>query len=173
MINYNEQNMMITPFKSLILHIKTLLPVVLFITCSFSVHASSLQVGSTIEQFKLQDQFKTADSNNLDTTHLLFTRSMKGGTIIEKALNSDASLYENQNLIYITDISGMPSLVYRFVAMPSFKKYPFKLAIDSGGYTTNSLPSIDDQATLMLLNQGKIISINFFDSKETLIEALH
>jgi len=151
---------------------KALLLLVISSLFSISIYAATFVVGDNIGHITLQDQFAESYATNADTSHLLFSRSMKGGTIIEEALMANATLYENPNLLYIADISGMPSLISRFVAIPGFKKFPFKLALDKEGAATQSIPSADDQATLLLLDQGKIISINYFYSKESLLEAL-
>ena len=137
-----------------------------------TANASTLVVGNNIGSIQLQDQFEQSYGSQENTKKLLFSRSMKGGTIIEEALTADETLHENPTLVYIADISGMPSLISRFFAIPGFQKFPFKVALDKEGTATKNMPSKDDQATLLLLEDGKIIGINYFSSKTTLLTEL-
>jgi hypothetical protein len=80
--------MIIAPVKVLIEHLKIELLAVVLIICSINVHPSTLVVGDNIEQIRLQDQFKMPYASTIDTTNLLFSRSMKDGTIVEQALKN-------------------------------------------------------------------------------------
>lgn len=137
-----------------------------------SVWANTYQVGDQITDIKLQDQHEAQYQVDSSTTRVLFSRSMDGGTVIQEALEAEPELVKDTGLIYVADISGMPSLIARFVALPQFKKFPYRVALDNEGELTKPLPAQKDQATLVELNNNQITKIAFYETKEALLADL-
>ncbi|GIU44045.1 periplasmic protein [Shewanella sairae] len=147
----------------------------IFVLCSLfttSVLANTYQVGDQITDIKLQDQHEAVYQVDASTTRVLFSRSMDGGTLIQEALEAEPALTKDAGLIYVADISGMPSLIARFVALPQFKKFPYRVALDSEGEQTLPLPAQKDQATLIELENNKVTNILFFETTEDLLAML-
>ncbi|GIU27539.1 hypothetical protein L2719_13005 [Shewanella schlegeliana] len=137
-----------------------------------SVWASTYQVGDQITDIKLQDQHEAQYQVDSSTTRVLFSSSMDGGTVIQETLEADPELVKDTSLIYVADISGMPSLIARFVALPQFKKFPYRVALDNEGEQTKPLPAQKDQATLIELDNNQITKIAFYETKEALLADL-
>ncbi|MCG9728454.1 hypothetical protein L1D44_01085 [Shewanella sp. Isolate13] len=137
-----------------------------------SVWASTYQVGDQIIDIKLQDQHEAQYQVDSSTTRVLFSRSMDGGTVIQEALEAEPELVKDTGLIYVADISGMPSLIARFVALPQFKKFPYRVALDNEGELTMPLPAQKDQATLVELNNNQITKIAFYETADALLADL-
>ncbi|GIU15782.1 hypothetical protein [Shewanella sp. MBTL60-007] len=137
-----------------------------------SVWASTYQVGDQIIDIKLQDQHEAQYQVDSSTTRVLFSRSMDGGTVIQEALEAEPELVKDSGLIYVADISGMPSLIARFVALPQFKKFPYRVALDNEGELTKPLPAQKDQATLVELNNNQITKIAFYETADALLADL-
>lgn len=152
---------------------RTLLFVICTLLTSFA-QASSYVEGDLVSQIQLQDQFENDISVSEDTQTLLFSRNMKGGDIIKEALEvlTAEQKQASDKLVYVADISGMPSLIAKFVAIPQMKDLPFSMALDREGETTRLLPSEKDQATLIKLDRLKVMSVSTFDSSAELIKAL-
>ncbi|MCL1146944.1 hypothetical protein AB4298_04410 [Shewanella sp. 10N.261.52.F9] len=147
----------------------------IFALCSLfttSVLANTYQVGDQIAEIKLQDQHEVTYQVDSNTKRVLFSRSMDGGTLIQEALEAEPELTSDASLIYVADISGMPSLIARFVALPQFKKFPYRVALDSEGEQTLPLPAQKDQATLIELDNNKVTNILFFETTEDLLAVL-
>ncbi len=147
----------------------------IFALCSLfttSVLANTYQVGDQIAEIKLQDQHEVTYQVDSNTKRVLFSRSMDGGTLIQEALEAEPALTSDAGLIYVADISGMPSLIARFVALPQFKKFPYRVALDSEGEQTLPLPAQKDQATLIELDNNKVTNILFFETTEDLLAVL-
>ncbi|MCK8046128.1 MULTISPECIES: hypothetical protein [Shewanella] len=147
----------------------------IFALCSLfttSVLANTYQVGDQITDINLQDQHEAVYNVDSSTTKVLFSRSMDGGTLIQEALEAEPELVSDTGLIYVADISGMPSLIARFVALPQFKKFPYRVALDNEGEQTKPLPAEKDQATLIELNNNQITKITFFATTTDLLAAL-
>ncbi|WP_299790037.1 hypothetical protein [uncultured Shewanella sp.] len=152
---------------------RTLLFVICTLLTSFA-QASSYVEGDLISQIQLQDQFENEITVSEGTRTLLFSRNMKGGDIIKEALETLTAEQKqaNDSLVYVADISGMPSLIAKFVAIPQMKDLPFSMGLDREGETTRLLPSAKDQATLITLDHLKVVNVSTFDSSAALIKAL-
>lgn len=139
----------------------------------FSVvaNATNLKLGDNLAAFSLNDQFDNQQSISADTEVLLFSRSMKGGDIIQETLESFQDK-QPEKVIYVADISGMPSLIAKFVAIPQFKDMPFVIGLDRDGKATAILPEQKDFATLIRLDGLTIKDIAYFDSALNLQKAL-
>lgn len=139
----------------------------------FSVvaNATNLKLGDNLAAFSLNDQFDNQQSISADTEVLLFSRSMKGGDIIQETLESFKDK-QPEKVIYVADISGMPSLIAKFVAIPQFKDMPFVIGLDRDGKATALLPEQKDFATLIRLDGLTIKDIAYFDSALNLQKAL-
>ncbi|MGS0683251.1 hypothetical protein ACVBIL_19115 [Shewanella sp. 125m-7] len=148
---------------------------VIFVLCSMlatSVWANEYKVGDQITDIKLQDQHEAQYHVDSTTTRVLFSRSMDGGTLIQEALEAQPELAKDTALVYVADISGMPSLIARFVALPQFKKLPYRVALDNEGEQAKPLPAIKDQATLIELDNNQITKIAFYETTEALLTEL-
>ncbi|MEI6859871.1 MAG: hypothetical protein V5788_08845 [Shewanella sp.] len=137
-------------------------------------HASFYTEGELVVPITLQDQFENEVTITSATEVLLFSSNMEGGDIIKEALTKlqAANQQSLDNLVYVVDISGMPSLIAKFVAIPQMKDLPFSMGLDREGDVTKVLPSEEDKATLIRLNKLKIVDIAIFDSSEALLKAL-
>ncbi|MFB2685549.1 hypothetical protein ACE02B_10110 [Shewanella mangrovisoli] len=134
--------------------------------------AASYVAGDAINPILLQDQNEQAVSVTDDTKVVLFSRSMKGGDIIKETLTPLAGDKFPQHLVYVADISGMPSLIAKFVAVPQMQELPFAIGLDREGEISRLLPDTKDMATMILLDHRNIQDIAYFDSSEALSQAL-
>ena len=44
-------------------------------------------------------------------------------------LKGKENILEKNSAVYVADISGMPSLISKFIALPKMKKYPFSVLL--------------------------------------------
>ena len=133
--------------------------------------ASSLTQGDHIGAITLADQHEAVLEVNSDTQVLLFSRGMKGGEIIQEALESLEQPMPS-NWRYVADISGMPSLIAKFVAIPKMRDLSFAIGLDLEGEVTKLLPGDKETATVISLDELKIIKIVQVDSGKALLEAV-
>ncbi|TCN90757.1 hypothetical protein [Shewanella fodinae] len=154
------------------------IPAILLVVCLalFSLTpalASEYAVGDTLQPLTLQDQFDAELALDSSNKLLVFTRSMAGGKIAREALEGvSGETMRSNGLIYIADISGMPSLIARLVAIPKMKDFSFPVALDRDGQPTKLFPVAEDTAALINLEQLKITQIRYFDSADALKQAL-
>ncbi|WP_394497052.1 hypothetical protein [Shewanella sp. ENK2] len=137
-----------------------------------TAQAEVFVVNDKIEPVTLEDQFEQPLVVNEQTQWVLFSRGMKGGELIQASLESLPAEKQPENLVYIADISGMPSLIARFVAIPKMKDLPFSMGLDREGDVTATFPSEKDMASVIKLDKFNVVSIEHFDLSEAITEAI-
>lgn len=134
--------------------------------------AASYVAGDAIKPITLLDQHDKAINVTDETQVLLFSRSMKGGDIIKESLQSLTGKQSLEQVVYVADISGMPSLIAKFVAIPQMQDLPFAIGLDREGEVSRALPDTKDMATMILLDKRNIVEIAYFESTDALSQAL-
>ncbi|MCE9679915.1 hypothetical protein LZP69_12150 [Shewanella sp. AS1] len=142
------------------------------ILISLTVWAAELAMDDTLPAFELQDQHEQTMRLTEDTRILLFSRGMQASETINQALTSLSSEKLPQDLLYVADISAMPSLIAKFVALPQMRDLPFRIALDSEGELTRDWPGDAKRATVIKLERLTVISMTQVGSSEALLEAI-
>ncbi len=138
---------------------------------SISVQAAGLTVGDKLDGIELEDQHEKSIAVTSSTQVILFSRGMKGGNIIKEALETFGDK-QPENLVYVADISGMPSLVAKFVAIPQMRDLPFRIALDKEGDKTEELNGDKESVTVIHLQQLSITKIEQVVDAEAVLKAI-
>ncbi len=136
-----------------------------------SAQAANLSVGDKLTGMELEDQHEQAIAVTPSTQVVLFSRGMKGGDIIKEALETFGDS-QPENLVYVADISGMPSLIAKFVAIPQMRDLPFRIALDKEGKPTEKLLGDKETATIIHLQQFSITKIEQASDMEAVLKAI-
>lgn len=146
---------------------------ILIISLIFSsvavAETQAIKVGDTLVPISLQDQFEKTLNVTPETQVLLFSRDMDGGEVVQAAFDATPENQRPANLVYLADISGMPSLIAKFIAVPKMQDYPFILGLDREGDITAAFPAEKSQATVIKINALKVISIEYVQDAQSLI----
>ncbi len=135
--------------------------------------AAGLSVGDRIEPFSLEDQFGESRGVDDSVRLLLFSRDMKGGSLLKDAIEPEhAERIRRGEWAYVADISGMPGLIARIFAIPRMRRRPYPMLLDRTGSVTASLPDRDEEATLIHLDHLRITRIEHLSSPEAVRAAL-
>lgn len=117
--------------------------------------------GSLIELPELEDQFGNAQTLRSDSNWLIFTHDRASGGIVDEAIGDrDDTQLEAAGIQYYADISGMPGMVTRFIAMPAMKKLAYSMVISRDDELAH-LPRQKDLVTLMRVRGRELLSIEF------------
>ena len=144
---------------------KKLLLILLFSILSF---AETLKVGDAFPAITLDDQFEKTHTVSLESKRVLVAYDKSMSTILKEFLleKEDDFLTKNKT-VYIGDISGMPSLISRFFAIPKMKKYPFSiLFLDDKN--RNAFSKKEDFISVYTLENGKVKTLTHISTKEEL-----
>ena len=118
----------------------------------------------------LQDQFGNAWQAPQDPQQLLFVYDMSGNKMLRKALEvTDHNCLSDGRLVYLADISGMPGLIARTIALPRMRKLDYPVWLDRDGESTAALRRQADGVAL--LTTGKDPEL-FSDSATLLVRLL-
>jgi hypothetical protein len=135
--------------------------------------ADSYTIESQISTFSLKDQYGNQYEVDETTRLILFNKDMKGGKIIKNGLKETYRNYlSNHNAVYVADISGMPGLIRKFVALPKMRKYPYSILLDMVASVTKDFPSQPDKATLIYVRNLRITDIQYIENPDLIRPAI-
>lgn len=157
--------------RSTVLLLVTALSV--FSGCAATPVVPFSEVGDSIEFSQLKNQHG-ADYENSETKRLvLFVNDMGGKKIISKSLEKiDMQCLSDGQVVYVADISGMPSIISSLIAVPKMRKYSYPLWLDRDGDSTQALPVKDHAVSVISTERQKITGIEFFEDDSLLMKKL-
>lgn len=131
------------------------------------------QVGDSIDLSKLNNQHGTPYSSSEKKNIVMFVHDMKAKKLISKSLEKiNLNCLTDGQVSYVADISGMPSFISSFIAVPKMRKYPYPIWLDKEGTSTQALPVKEDSVSLISLEQHKISDIQFVEDEASLTKQL-
>lgn len=102
----------------------------LTIFLSIVAFANPLAVDSLIPEIKIKDQFEKEHTITAEVKTILFASDKSTSDMLrDYLLSKDKDILARNNAIYVADISGMPKIITKFVALPKMKKYPFSVLL--------------------------------------------
>lgn len=151
--------------KSIILVALLLLPNALL--------AASLAVGEPLPSMTLTDQHDQPHAIDAQTRLILFSADRDASALIEDALaEQTAESLDAAGILYVADISGMPGMVTKLIALPQMRKRPYPMLLGREAEETAMLPRERGQVTLIETDAGTITAIRFIDDEQALSQAL-
>ena len=158
-------------------HTRTLLATMLLTCAAFAIHSAEVNVkpGDQFTPITLEDQHGNAITIDDRTRLVLFTSDMDGGKVVRKVLDdrkNAAELLAAGHAKYISDISEMPSMIRRMMALPAMRKRPYLIMLDSEGSTTANLPRQPNAVTLISLDTLKVTGVEYTTNPDRLSEVL-
>ena len=130
--------------------------------------ANALNIGDSTPTFEIKDQFEKTHKISADTKTILIAESRSTSVIVrEYLLTKDTNFLATNKTHYIADISGMPYLISKFIALPKMKKYPFSiLLVDEE--QAKSFSTKDDKITVYTVTDGKVSALKYIETTEEL-----
>jgi len=123
--------------------------------------APTLSVGDSFPVLELEDQFEEARAVPGKAARVVFSGSKDADDDLSETLGEVAGdALRAGEIVYLSDISRMPGLITRFVAMPALKDrdYPVTLIREEG--MAGAFSATDGCYTLYTLNDGTIEGID-------------
>lgn len=146
-----------------------LLPLTLMAGCASRPAVEPLAIGSQVDFSMLEDQHGRAFTHERNMQTLLFVDSMDGKDLVRDVLDElHLSCLEGGRVVYLADISGMPAIISKLVAVPRMRKYAYPIWLDYTGVATDQLPAEEGAVTYVHLKGAAVQSIDFVDEAETL-----
>ncbi|MFA5720698.1 MAG: hypothetical protein WC920_00310 [Aliarcobacter sp.] len=144
--------------------------IVLATLLALGLNAASLSIDSSIVDIKIKDQFDKVHTLNSDVKTILFASDKGTSDMLRDyllPLSEKENILEKNGAVYVADISGMPSLISKFIALPKMKKYPFSILLLDDSNKDNFVKE-DGKIIVYSVVDGKITNIEKISSKEEL-----
>ncbi len=142
--------------------------------CLLAATTSFAQAASTtVDLSQLKDQHENTFTHTERMEYLLLANGMSSKKLIDKTLKTvDNGCLQDGRVVYLANISGMPSLITKMFALPKMRKAPYPIWLDRDGSISDNLPSKDDSVSMIQLNNAAIADTQFYKAAEPLQEKL-
>ncbi|MBY5921003.1 hypothetical protein [Ferrimonas balearica] len=135
--------------------------------------AAALEMGQPLPYLTLEDQHGGSHSLVGDVQTLLFTRDKGGSDVATVALDGVAQAQlEDKGMVYVADISIMPSIITSMFALPKMRKQPWLTLMDNKGDATANFPHQTNEVTVVRFEGGNVSEIQFYSDGAELKSAL-
>lgn len=115
---------------------------------------------------EFMDQWEQPQLLNSDTKWLIFTDTKDAGSWVKDTLEAlEIEDMATNNWLYVADVSGMPSLITRFMAIPKMKNYKFSIALEREGDLTKDWPKQESAVNIYQLNALTVEKVHAFKNE--------
>lgn len=137
---------------------------------ALGLSAASLEVDSNIENITIKDQFEKEHKLDANVKTILFASDKGTSDLLRDyllPLSENKNILEENGAVYVADISGMPSLISKFIALPKMKKYPFSVMLLDDSNKDNFTKE-DGKIIVYSIEDGKVSKIEKISTSEEL-----
>ncbi len=143
--------------------IKKVLVLAMLTTALF---ANSLNVNSNIGSFELKDQFDKKHTVDAKVKTIIVSYEKDTSAKINEFLSKKKKGFlEANSTVFIADVSGMPSFVTKWFALPKMKKYNYNVLLIYDEKDTRFLKK-EERLTVYKIENGLVTSVQFIESKD-------
>lgn len=138
-----------------------------------AVADTSIRAGMALPRLALTDQHGKPGGVDETTRIVLFASDRESGKLAHAALEPmGGAALAAAGAVYIADISPMPNIITRTLALPKMRKYSYTVLLGREAADTAALPRRPDQVTLLRASAGTITAVEFIGSSDALSRAL-
>lgn len=135
--------------------------------------AEPYAVGSVLPRIELPDQHGEARAIDDSVRVVVFTREMKAGDVVKKAVEkAGPDLFDRNGAVYVVDVKGMPAIIRTLFALPAMRRRPYKLLVDDEGAKTADIPSSEGKPTVLVLDKLRVTGLSNPATADALILAI-
>jgi len=136
--------------------------------------SAPMQAGQTLTPTTFVDQWEQPLSLSSDVQWLIFSTSKEGGNWVKTHLEEmEVENLKAKNWMYVADISQMPSLITKFMAIPKMQDYKFSIALEKEGEVTANWPKQEGAVNVYKLNALSIEEFHALKTKEDVASFLN
>ena len=135
---------------------------------SLSITAAPLKKGDLLPSITLNNQHKKPITISADIRTLLFSADKAPSMVINQLLKGKPDYLEKHKAYFIADISGMPFLISKFIAVPKMKRYPYDVLLVRNSKWASFIPHKKGYVSVLKISANKVISVNFAKNKQAL-----
>lgn len=134
-------------------------------TLIFSVNTlAAPKVGERFPELTLEDQHGKTQSIDDSTKLVIMAFEMEASEPLGEFLQEqEANFLSEHKARYVADISGMPSLISKFFAIPKMQDYNYNLMLNREDNFAEQYQKQEGKLSVYTLNNGVVESIDFVD----------
>lgn len=141
--------------------------------CAATTPITPASKGDTIDLSALQNQHGKPFKNPSAMQLLLYVGGMEAKEIVRESFEKiNLQCLTTGQVVYVADISGMPSIISKLVAVPRMRDYPYPIWLDYEGDTADMLPAKEDTVTVINIAEQRIAEIQFVAEADSLAQTL-
>ncbi len=134
----------------------------------------SAQAQQTLKLTVFMDQRDQPQALDAETKLVIFSSTKETGNWVKNSFESmGIEDLAAKKWLYVADVSGMPSLITKYMAIPKMQDYAFSIALERDGEVTADWPKQADAVNVYQLNALTIDKSYAFDSEEALLQFLN
>jgi hypothetical protein len=127
------------------------------------------KVGDKMQPFVVKDQFDKDIAINDSVSIIVLATNKESGKVGHSFFEAKPqSFFTANKLVYMSDMSSVPTPILNMFMMDKFKKYSYKLAILKDGKIADMMPEQDGKLSVIKLNAMQIKEIQYAKTKEEL-----
>jgi hypothetical protein len=131
--------------------------------------AGPYAVGETVRRFTALDQHGRQADVDERVRIVVVSRDMDAGSVVKQALaDADQRWLDERRAVYVADVSGMPALVSRIIALPRMRRRAYRVLLDREGSLARDFPHLAGQATVVFLDALRVTRVAHAASPEEL-----
>ncbi|HJE02419.1 hypothetical protein AAX26_00058 [Aliarcobacter thereius] len=137
---------------------------------ALGLNANPLIIDSSIDGIKIKDQKEKEHTLDANIKTVIFASDKGTSDIIKDyllSISETENILDRNSAVYVADISGMPSIISKFIALPKMKKYPFPILLLDDSNKANFTKE-DGKIIVYSILDGKVSSIEKISTKEEL-----
>ena len=129
--------------------------------------------GQAMPSVLVQDQHEQPWGIAADTRLVLFATGRKAANLAMEVLGEQPKGFlATRHALYLADMSKMPGFITRTFALPSLREQPFAVGVVLEENLLSDWPRQQDAVTLIRLEKGRVVAVDYAASAAALREAL-
>ena len=141
----------------------------LLAACASAPPVTPIALGEKVNFARLKDQFGNPFENPGAIEYLVFSDEMESSRAARNSFQQvDSVCYESGRLVFVSNVSGMPRLITKLVAVPKMRKYGFPVWLDYDGEATEALPVKEDHVSVIYVHNSHVTQIHFVKEEQAL-----
>jgi hypothetical protein len=137
--------------------------------------SSGIVIGKELANYKLKDQFDKEHTLTNDVKKILFAFSKPTGHLMKVYLGVRPVDYlSSRDIVFIADISGMPSLIAKMFAIPDLKESKYSVLLIRKKENAKRFRNEEHKNEVMIITlDNKIVkNVKFVSNEEDLKKAI-
>ena len=135
----------------------------------------AITIGKELKTFVIKDQFGVEHTLTNKTKKVIFVFSKPTGHLMRTYMDKQPIDYlDTRDILFVADISGMPSIIAKMFAIPDMKKskYPILLTTNKETSQIFKVASQKDAIMIITLDNKIVKKVQFVTTKEDIKKAI-